>query len=73
MVQLTNLPLSAFAYLRAEVGLQPYDSRTLTSGLEIELFRVFIPILVTCMFHKDPIQNEDAIMSTTYFPALKGM
>ena len=30
MVQLTNLPLSAFAYLRAEVGRQPSDSRTLT-------------------------------------------
>ena len=39
---------------------------------EIELIRVFKPVLVTCKFHKDPIKNEDAIMSMTFFPALKG-
>ena len=34
MVQLTSLPLSAFANIRAEVGRQPSDSRTLTSDVE---------------------------------------
>ena len=40
--------------------------------LEIELIRGFMPVVVTCNFRKDPIKNEDAIMSTTFFPALKG-
>ena len=42
MVQLTNLPLSAFAYLRAEVGRQPSDSRTLTSGEHVIICLIFI-------------------------------
>ena len=33
---------------------------------EIEL------VLITCKFEEDPIKNEDTIVSTTFFPVLKG-
>ena len=39
---------------------------------EIELVRDFMPVLVICKFEEQPNKNEAVIVSTTFFPALKG-
>ena len=35
---------------------------------ELELVQDSMTVLVTCMFHDDPIKNKDAIESTTFSP-----
>ena len=39
---------------------------------EMELVQGFMPDNVTCKFEEDPIKSEGAIVSTTFFPAVKG-
>ena len=31
-----------------------------------------MPVLIICKFEEDPIKIEGAIVSTTFFPTLKG-
>ena len=37
-----------------------------------EIVQDFMPVLVIYKFDEDPMKTEDAIVSTTFFPALKG-
>ena len=39
---------------------------------KIEFVQVFMPVLATFKFHKDPIKNENSIMSTTFFSSAQG-
>ena len=39
---------------------------------EFELFRDFMPVLVTCKIDEDPIGHKGAIMSTTIFSGAQG-
>ena len=39
---------------------------------EIELDQDFMPVLVFCKCEQDPIKTEGAIVSTIFFPGLKG-
>ena len=38
----------------------------------MELVQDFKPVLVICKFEEDLIKTEGAILSITFFPALKG-
>ena len=38
----------------------------------IEFHQDFKPVLVICKFEEDPIKIEGAMVSITFFPALKG-